>query len=150
MSAHNNRFPQSQIVTLGSDTLAPFKSPPAPASTAPQWRCRSSARSPSNRHLHLPNPLCITANPPPQVNDKFAAAANYSINAKKENVAKVGFISTVSSDSSYRAIVSSEGSVALNYKQKLTASSTLCLGTKLSLASLSTPAAVTAGLSISL
>jgi hypothetical protein len=57
-------------------------------------------------------------------------------------------VSTVNSDSSYRAVVSSEGSVALNYKQKLTAATTLCLGTKLSLSSLSTPAAVTAGFSI--
>ena len=93
-----------------------------------------------------------------QVNDKFSAAASYSVavvkdgdkKGSKANVAKVGFVNTLNSESSYRAIVSSEGSVALNYKQKLTAATTLCLGTKLSLASLSTPAAVTAGLSISL
>jgi hypothetical protein len=80
-----------------------------------------------------------------QVNSTFSAAASYNFSE-----AKVGFINTVNSDSSYRAIVSSAGSVALNYKQKLTASTTLCLGTKLSLASITAPAAITAGVSISL
>jgi hypothetical protein len=88
-----------------------------------------------------------------QVNSQFSAACNYSTsvkNGKTENVAKVGFINTINGDSSYRAVVSSAGDVALNYKQKLTASTTLCLGTKLGLGSLSTPAAVTAGITISL
>ncbi len=88
-----------------------------------------------------------------QVNGSFSAAAHYSTtqkDGKTENIAKVGFINTVNSDSSYRAIVSSAGDVALNYKQKLTASTTLCLGTKLSLASISSPAAITAGISINL
>ena len=89
-----------------------------------------------------------------QVNSSFSAAANFSVAPNKDNsvssVAKVGFINTVNSDSSYRAIVSSAGDVALNYKQKLTASTTLCLGTKLSLAAISSPAAITAGVSISL
>jgi len=85
-----------------------------------------------------------------QVNSNFSAACNFSSSAKDGNVAKVGFINTVNSDSSYRAIVSSAGDVALNYKQKLTASTTLCLGTKLGLANIGTPAAITAGISISL
>ena len=88
-----------------------------------------------------------------QVNSSFSAAANFSTSpkdGKTVNVAKVGFINNVNSDSSYRAIVSSAGNVALNYKQKLTASTTLCLGTTLNLGSISTPTAVTAGISISL
>ncbi len=88
-----------------------------------------------------------------QVNSSFSAAANFSTSpkdGKTVNVAKVGFINNVNSDSSYRAIVSSAGTVALNYKQKLTASTTLCLGTTLNLGSISTPTAVTAGISISL
>jgi hypothetical protein len=88
-----------------------------------------------------------------QVNSSFSAAASYSTTAVKEetkNVAKIGFINTVNADSSYRAVVSSAGDVALSYKQKLTAGTTLCLGTKLGLSSLSTPAAITAGITISL
>lgn len=88
-----------------------------------------------------------------QVNSSFSAAASYSTVAAKEdvkNVAKIGFINSLNADSSYRAVVSSACDVALSYKQKLTAGTTLCLGTKLGLSSLSTPAAITAGITISL
>jgi hypothetical protein len=88
-----------------------------------------------------------------QVNSSFSAAASYTTEATKgdvTNVAKIGFINSLNADSSYRAVVSSAGDVALTYKQKLTAGTTLCLGTKLGLSSLSTPAAITAGITISL
>jgi hypothetical protein len=90
-----------------------------------------------------------------QVNSNFSVAASHSVAPGKESsppvtVHKLGFVNSINSDSSYRCVVSSKGDVALNYKQKLTAGTSLCLGTKLDLASLTAPAAITAALSINL
>jgi hypothetical protein len=86
-----------------------------------------------------------------QVNSNFSVAASHSVDPEKEGTTStLGFVNSINSDSSYRCVVSSKGDVTLNYRQKLTAGTSLCLGTKLGLASLTTPAAITAALSINL